>query len=365
MTRVNVAVPGHAYEVLIASGLLEEAGRHLREIWPGKKRVFVITVPVVKRKWGKALLASLVSAGFDPVILEIPAGETHKRLATVETLAEKLVKLRADRNAGIIAFGGGVVGDVAGFLASIYMRGIDVVQIPTTVVAQVDASIGGKTGVNLRSGKNLIGTFHQPKAVLIDPSLLATLPEREFHSGLYESLKCGVIGNAVLFRRFEDSRQDLLKRNPQVLERVIVESVELKAAVVSSDERENGLRRVLNFGHTVGHALEAETGFRSLLHGEAVAWGMIAATNIALAMQKTSSVTAGKIADAVLGLGRLPEVEVRSRKILTRLQSDKKTKNGRVHFILPREVGKVEIVDDVPEQAVLDAVEEVKRLSRV
>jgi 3-dehydroquinate synthase len=364
MTRVNVAVPGHSYEVLIASGLLAEAGPHLREIWPEKKRVFVVTVPIVRRKWGKTLFASLKSAGFDSAMLEIPAGETHKRLSTVETLADKFLKFGAERSAGIIAFGGGVVGDVAGFLASIYMRGVDVIQIPTTVVAQVDASIGGKTGVNLRSGKNLIGTFHQPKAVLVDPSLLSSLPEREFRSGLYESLKCGVIGNAGLFRRFEESRQQLLKRDPQALERVITESVELKASIVSADEREGGLRRVLNFGHTIGHALEAETGFRRLLHGEAVAWGMIAATNIALAMQKTSSVTAGQIADAVLGLGSLPELPVRSRKILARLQADKKTQNGRVHFILPREVGKVEVVDNVPEQAILDAVEEVKRFSR-
>jgi len=364
MTRVTVAVPGHSYEVLIASGLLAEAGARLREIWPGHKRVFVITVPVVRRKWGKQLLASLKLAGFDPSILEIPEGETHKRLSTVETLAEKLIKLGADRNARIIAFGGGVVGDVAGFLASIYMRGIDVAQIPTTVVAQVDASIGGKTGVNLRSGKNLIGTFHQPRTVLVDPALLSTLPEREFRSGLYESLKCGVIGNPALFRRFEESRKELSKRDPRTLERVITESVELKASIVSADEREGGLRRVLNFGHTIGHALEAETGYRSLLHGEAVGWGMIAATSIALSMQKTSSVTAGQIADAVLSLGRLPKLEVRSRKILSRLQSDKKTKNGRVHFILPREVGKVEVVDNVPEQAVLEAVEEVKRLSR-
>jgi 3-dehydroquinate synthase len=364
MTRVTVTVPGHSYEVLIASGLLAEAGSCLREIWPGHRRVFVITVPVVRRKWGKQLLASLKAAGFDPAVLEILEGETQKRLSTVETLAEKLVKLGADRSAGIIAFGGGVIGDIAGFLASIYMRGIDFVQIPTTVVAQVDASIGGKTGVNLRSGKNLIGTFHQPRTVLIDPALLSTLPEREFRSGLYESLKCGVIGNPKLFRRFEENRQQLLKRDPQALERVITESVELKASIVSADEREGGLRRVLNFGHTIGHALEAETGYRRLLHGEAVGWGMIAATNIALSMQKTSSVTAGQIADAVLSLGPLPKVEVSSRKVLSRTQSDKKTRNGRVHFILPREVGKVEVVDNVPEQAVLEAVEEVKRLSR-
>jgi 3-dehydroquinate synthase len=281
----------------------------------------------------------------------------------VEELAEKLPRLGADRDAVIVAFGGGVVGDVAGLLASLYMRGVDFVQVPTTVVAQVDASIGGKTGVNLRAGKNLLGTFHQPRLVLIDPAVLGTLPEREFRAGLYEALKCGVIGKPELFRQFEESKNKILKRDPATLESLIAESVKLKAEIVGADERESGLRRVLNLGHTIGHALEAETGYRHLLHGEAVAWGMIGATNIALSMGKIDSVTAGRIADAVLGLGPLPRVRVRRANIVRRLQADKKTRDGVVHFVLPTAIGKVEVVRDVPEKVVGQAVDELRRLS--
>jgi 3-dehydroquinate synthase len=243
------------------------------------------------------------------------------------------------------------------------MRGVELVQIPTTVLAQVDASVGGKTAVNLGAGKNLLGTFHHPRAVLIDPEVLRTLPNREFRAGLYEALKCGIIGDLDLFLRFEQKRAQILKRDPVELEGLIAQSVKLKAEVVSADEREGGLRRVLNLGHTIGHALEAETGYRSLLHGEAVAWGMIAATNIALAVGRTDSVTAGRIADAVLSLGRLPELKVSARKILARLQADKKTQGGVVHFVLPREIGKVEIAADVPDGVVIGAVEELRRLS--
>jgi 3-dehydroquinate synthase len=194
--------------------------------------------------------------------------------------------------------------------------------------------------------------------------VLKTLPPRQFRAGLYEALKCGVIGDVDLFVRFEQKRAEILKRDPVEVEALIAQSVKLKAEVVSADEHEGGLRRVLNLGHTIGHALEAETGYGKLLHGEAVAWGMIAATNIALKVGRTDSVTAGRIADAVLGLGRLPEVNVAPRKILARLSTDKKTKDGVIHFVLPREIGKVEVANDVPEAAIVDAVEELRRLSR-
>jgi len=362
--RVPVAVAPRPYEAVIQSGLLARAGACLREILPGPKCLFVVTVPALRRKWANKFLASLTAAGFAAKLVEMPDGEPNKRLQTVEELAEKLTRLGADRSAVILAFGGGVVGDVTGLLASLYMRGVDVVQVPTTLVAQVDAAIGGKTGVNLRAGKNLLGTFHQPRAVLIDPLVLATLSARQFRAGLYEALKCGVIGNPVLFQRFEDSKDKLLKRDAAILECVIAESVRLKAGIVAADERESGLRRVLNFGHTIGHALEAETGYRGLLHGEAVAWGMIAATNIALSVKRLDSVTAGRIADAVLGLGRLPRINVRSDRIVARLQADKKTRDGVVHFVLPTAIGKVEVVNDVPESVVLQAVDELRRLSK-
>lgn len=364
MPQVTIHVVPRPYQAQIENGLLHRAGSVLSELLPQASRIFVLTVPPVRKRWGSKLLSSLKSAGFTPEVTAMPDGEPAKRLATIETLAEKLAKLGADRRAVLLAFGGGVVGDVGGLLASLYMRGIEFVQVPTTVLAQVDASIGGKTGVNLLAGKNLVGTFYHPRVVLIDPTVLKTLPDREFRAGLYEALKCGVIGNVELFLRFEQNRARILKRDPVEMEWLIAQSVKLKAEVVSADEHEGGLRRVLNLGHTIGHALEAETGYRKLLHGEAVAWGMIAATNIALRVGRTDSVTAGRIADSVLSLGRLPEVNVSPKKILARLQSDKKTQNGVVHFILPREIGKVEVASDVPENAVVDAVEELRRLSR-
>jgi 3-dehydroquinate synthase len=373
MTRVTITLPPRPYDAVIESGLLQKAGERLSEVFgcaslvagdsPARPRAFVITVPPVRRKWGKKLMASLTAAGFSGQIIEMPDGERHKRLATVEKLSEQLSRMGADRSSIIVALGGGVVGDVTGLLASLYMRGLDLVQIPTTVLAQVDASIGGKTAVNLRAGKNLVGTFHHPRVVLIDPAVLSTLPDREFRAGLYESLKCGVIGKPELFRALENVDIKKLRRDPAKLEWVIAESVTLKAEVVSADECENGLRRVLNLGHTIGHALEAEAEYRHFLHGEAVAWGMIASAKIAATVDRIDRATAERIRDAVRGLGPLPRVEARSRTILRRLQSDKKTRNGVVHFVLPREIGKVEIVNDVPEQAVLEAVDELRRLS--
>jgi 3-dehydroquinate synthase len=363
MTTVQVAVQPRAYEACIESGLLGKAGEILRRLLPEQSRLFVVTVAPVKRKWAKKLIGSLEGVGFAAKVVAMPEGERFKRLATVEALAEKLTKLGADRNSVILAFGGGVTGDVAGFLASLFMRGIDVVQIPTTVLAQVDASIGGKTGVNLKAGKNLIGAFHQPRVVLIDPQVLSTLPEREYRAGLYEALKCGVIGKPELFRVFEENQKGILKRDPATVEFLIAESVRLKAHVVSVDEKENGVRRILNFGHTVGHALEAETGYRTLLHGEAVAWGMVAASRIAVKVGSLDEASSGRICEATLGLGRLPRVDVRGRSVVKRLQSDKKTRNGKVHFVLPTEIGRVEIRNDVPEGVVIEAVDEIRRLS--
>jgi 3-dehydroquinate synthase len=366
MTRVTISIPGRPYEAVIGSGLLMRAGAQLRNLLGASdaRNLFVVTVPPVRREWGKKLMRSLSDAGLKANILEMPDGERHKKLSTVEHLAENLTRLRADRSAIIVAFGGGVVGDVAGLLASLYMRGVDVVQIPTTVLAQVDASIGGKTGVNLRGGKNLLGTFHQPRIVLIDPAVLSTLPEREFRAGLYESLKCGVIGRPELFARLERAQVKQLRQEPASLEWVIAESVKLKAEVVSADEREGGLRRVLNFGHTIGHALEAESGYRRFLHGEAVAWGMIAAAHIAAETGHCGNNVAQRIKDAVLALGKLPKVNARSKDILHLLQSDKKTRNRVVHFVLPRTIGQVEIVNDVPEKLIIGAVDELRRLSR-
>jgi 3-dehydroquinate synthase len=376
MSRVTLALPPRPYDAVIENGLLQRSGETLRDLFSvifsvaagdsaaQHQRLFVVTVPPVRRKWGKKLMASLSAAGFTAKIVEMPNGERHKKLATVEKLSEQLSRLGADRNSVVVAFGGGVVGDVAGLVASLYMRGVDLIQIPTTVLAQVDASIGGKTAVNLRAGKNLIGTFHHPRVALIDPAVLSSLPDREFRAGLYEALKCGVIGKPELFLALENIDTKKLRRDPVKLEWIIAESVKLKAEVVASDERENGLRRVLNLGHTIGHALEAQTGYRHFLHGEAVAWGMIASAKIASAVDLMEGASASRITDAVRALGPLPKVQARSRDILRLLKSDKKTRNGIVHFVLPRKIGKVEIANDVPEQVVIEAVDELRRLSR-
>jgi 3-dehydroquinate synthase len=363
MTRVTVQVPPRTYDAVIENGSLARAGAHLREVLPEHERLFVITVSPVRRKWGKKLVTSLAAAGFRASLVEMQDGERHKRLATVEDLAEKISKLGADRSAAVVAFGGGVVGDVAGMLASVYMRGVPLLQIPTTLQAQVDAAIGGKTGVNLRTGKNLMGTFHQPRMVLIDPAVLSTLPDREFRAGLYESWKAGVIGRPELFERLERVAGKALRRDAVALEWVIAESVKLKAEVVSQDEREGGLRRVLNYGHTIGHALEVATGYRDFLHGEAVAWGMIAANHIAVASGHLLPNVAQRINDAVINAGPLPRVTSASRSILRLLQMDKKTSAGVVHFVLPKEIGRVEIARDVPDKVVTQAVDELRRLS--
>lgn len=362
MIRIPVSAASRSYEVLLENGLLTRAGKHLAKILK-TRRVFVVSVPPVRRRWAKVLLKSLAAAGFEAQILEMADGERAKRLSTLERLAERMVKLGADRGSACIALGGGVVGDVTGFLASIYMRGVEVVQVPTTVLAQVDAAIGGKTGVDLRAGKNLLGTFHQPRAVLIDPHVLTTLHSREYRAGLYESLKCGIIGNPELFRLFEVCRREILDRERKVLERVITDSVRLKASVVSVDEREGGLRQVLNLGHTIGHALEVETGYRHLLHGEAVAWGLIACTRIARAVKKLDERSAQRIMNAVFSLGSLPGMKISTASVLRRLRSDKKTRDGVVHFILPTAIGKVEIVEDVPEVIVRAAVDEIRDMA--
>ncbi|MGI9101905.1 MAG: 3-dehydroquinate synthase [Terriglobales bacterium] len=361
---IAINVPSHPYNATIESGLLTRAGELLRELLPGRSRYYVVTVPPVKKNWGEPLLSSLDKAGLPNEIIEMPDGERAKHLSTIGDLAGKMVRKGADRNSVVVALGGGVVGDVAGFLASIYMRGIDVVQVPTTFLAQVDAAIGGKTGVDLSEGKNLMGTFHQPRAVLIDPGVLATLPEREYRSGLYEAMKCGIIRRPDIFEYMEQNRDRILQRDSGALEWLIAECVQVKADVVAADEREGDTRRVLNFGHTVGHALEAETGYRQFLHGEAVAWGMVAASMISAAMQKADADTARRIISAVLQYAPLPKVEPRGKKIVRRLARDKKTLNGVVHFVLPIEVGKVEIVPDVPERAIIQAVEELRYLSQ-
>ena len=350
--------------MLVQRGLLRRLGTVLRQIVPSGSRVFVLTAPPIRRHYGGVVRKSLEQAGYRTELLEMPDGERAKTLAHLEITAGKLLRRGADRNSVLLALGGGVVGDVGGFLASIFMRGIPVVQIPTTLLAQVDSAIGGKTGVNLKAGKNLLGTFHQPLMVLTDPDVLTTLPERQFRSGLFEAMKYGVIRKNAIFELMEFRSKALLGRDSKLLEKLIAACVAVKADVVSGDEREGGERRILNFGHTIGHALEAETRYRHFLHGEAVGWGMIAATLIAGTLQLADAATSQRILSLVHAYGPLPSVHVDARKIVQRLAADKKTVNGVTHFILPTAVGKVEVVNNVPAMTVVQAVKEIKYLSK-
>lgn len=364
MIRIEIQTRTKTYGVLIEEGLLRSAAAYIRETLPTAKHFVVVTSAPIRKHWGKLLLESFASDPARVDVIDMPDGERRKTLSTVESLSDDLVKLKADRNTVLIALGGGVVGDVTGFLASIYMRGIRFVQIPTTYLAQVDSSVGGKTGVNLTAGKNLVGCFKQPEVVLVDPHVLSTLPEREYRSGLYESLKAGVIRNPSIFEFMEQKREQILAKDTSSLEWLIAESVRVKADVVGQDEEEHGLRKILNFGHTIGHALEAETSYKVFLHGEAVAWGMVASAMIAAGMHKTSQEAAQRIISLVLAYAPLPNVDVRPKAIFRRLASDKKTLDGLVHFVLPRDVGEVDIVTDVPERAVLQVVEELRNLSQ-
>lgn len=361
MKRIRVKLKSNSYDVIIGAGLLRRAGREVKGLLLGREsRVFVVTSPTVRRHWGGPMDKSLAEARLDYRFLEMSDGEPSKRLETVERLAEQMVNAGADRRSFVVALGGGMVGDCAGFLAAVFMRGVPVVQIPTTLLAQVDASIGGKTGVNLGAGKNLIGAFHQPRAVLVDPDVLSTLGEREFRAGLFESLKCGVIRDRALFDFMHRQSRKILGRDRKALVRIITDSIRVKAAVVSADEKESDLRRILNFGHTLGHALEAATGYTHFLHGEAVAWGMIAAAAIARDCGFCAPEIAEQITSAVNSYGPLPPVPCGTQEIMSRLSADKKTVAGAVHFVLPLKIGKVTIAGDVPPEVVRQAVEQIR-----
>jgi len=363
--KITVKTKSVEYPVLVERGALAQVGKIVAKMLPSKKsRCFVITVAPVWTLWGETFKKALTTAKVDFTVLEMTDGERAKSFASIEHLTERMAAKGADRNSVVIAFGGGVVGDLAGFLASVYMRGVPVVQVPTTLLAQVDAAIGGKTGANLRAGKNLVGTFHQPLAVISDPELLTTLPDREFRAGLFEVIKSGVIRDRKLFEVTESERKSLLARDQEILERVIYDCARIKAEVVAADEKESDLRRILNFGHTIGHALEADTGYRHFLHGEAVAWGMAAAAMIGTAVRKTSPELAQRIVSCVLAYSPLPEVNSRAEDIVRRIRGDKKAVDGKVHFVLATSVGRVAIYNRVPDDVVAHAVQELHYLSR-
>jgi 3-dehydroquinate synthase len=346
----EVRTAQRTYNAIIERGCIARAAEFL----PAKpSSIFVVTE---KGVWGS--YGAQVASNLPPYdVLFFPGGEVNKRLSSLEELAEQMVARGADRASVVIAVGGGIVNDVAGFLAAVFMRGIPVIQVPTTLLAQVDASVGGKTGVNLCSGKNLIGSFHQPLAVLIDPLVLASLPDREYRAGLFEIVKCGVIADAALFDVMLAEKDRVLARDSATLERIISDSVRIKAEVVTADEKEGGLRRILNFGHTFGHALEAETGYARLLHGEAVGWGMKAAVELSRLEGILSDADAKTIVACIDAYGGIPSLDgIDASRIYTRLRSDKKTVNGRVHFVLAERIGATHITADVNDANVLTAI---------
>jgi 3-dehydroquinate synthase len=343
--RLEVRTGGRTSPILIGDGLSDRLSALLDEHGLDGRR-FVVSNPTI---WKLHSGAFERISHAEPIL--IADGERHKTLQTAGRIYEALIRAEADRACAIVAVGGGVVGDVAGFAAATYLRGVRLVQVPTTLLAQVDSSIGGKVGVNHQLGKNLIGAFHQPSLVVIDPLLLKTLPRREFRSGLYEVVKYGMIASRDLFDRVARDSKTIFARDPAVLLPAIAESCRIKAEVVSADERESGLRRVLNFGHTVGHALEAITKYRRFRHGEAIAYGMIAAANLAAARGALAPRERQALADLIALLGPLPAVsDLSIAQVLEAVRRDKKVVKGRLHFVICIAIGATTVVDDVTEE---------------
>jgi 3-dehydroquinate synthase len=341
---------------MTGSGLLETlAPRIERAVGRLPRRVFVLTSPEIWALWGQAFCASFEQAKIEPpVTLFLAPGEEHKNIKNVERLTREMVRVGGDRGSLLIAFGGGIVGDVGGFVAAVFMRGIPYVQVPTTFLAQVDSSVGGKVGVNLPEGKNLVGNFLQPRAVFADIGVLGTLPDRELRAGLMESVKAGIIRDRALVRFMEQHADAILAREPKALERVIAASIRMKADVVHRDEREGGVRMILNFGHTVGHALEQATRYKAMLHGEAVAWGMVAALAVARRRGTITGSQMERMEKLVYRYGPLPTLKVSAARVLAATGSDKKNVGGVRRFVLPIGIGDAGVVEDVT-AAELDA----------
>lgn len=358
MATIRIASSSGTYRVHCSRGELARAESVLAELGDSTG-TFVISSPNVWGSWGRTLAKRIGAIRPNKTFL-FDDSESAKNLATVELLCRALSAAGADRRAVIVAVGGGVVGDVAGFAAASYLRGVRLVQIPTTLVAQVDSSVGGKTGVNLPEGKNLVGAFYPARAVIADFETLATLPHREYRSGLYEIIKYGVIADEKLFRFLERHILALLRRDSGALARVIPKCIRIKARIVARDERESGLREILNFGHTFGHALEAATGYRRFLHGEAIAWGVYAATLLGLATARISESEAMRIIRLVASVGPLPSLgSIRSAQVRRILAGDKKARGGRVRWVLPRRIGKVQHGIELPWKLIARVISEL------
>jgi 3-dehydroquinate synthase len=343
MRTVNVSLGARSYPIFIGSNLLSGLGPQCAKLGLGK-RCAVISDGNVARRYARTALASLRTGGFDPVLITVPPGENSKSLRFVQACCEHLARHRLERKSFIVALGGGVVGDLAGFVSAVYLRGMAFVQAPTTLLSQVDSSVGGKVGVNLPAGKNLVGAFYQPRLVLCDLNTLRTLPEREFRSGLAEVIKYGIIYDATLFSRLERDLDLLLARDANVLAEIISRCCEIKAEVVAQDETDNGLRAILNFGHTVGHAIEAVSGYGKFLHGEAISIGQVAAAKMSVAVSGLPAGEAARI-EALFRRAGLP-VAIRLSapqkiRLLGAMRLDKKVSGGQIQFVLARRIGKV------------------------
>lgn len=354
MRIVHVSLGHRSYAIKVGGGLLSRLGAECAALKLGH-RCAVITDANVGKKFAKAALKSLATSGFEPVLITVPAGEQSKRVAVVEKCYDQLAAHRLERKSFIVALGGGVVGDLAGFVAATYLRGIPFVQVPTTLLAQVDSSVGGKTGVNLAAGKNLVGAFYQPRLVLCDLDTLGTLPRREYVSGLAEVIKYGIIYDAILFAQLERNLPKLLQRDAATLAAVVARCCEIKAAVVGQDETESGLRAILNFGHTIGHAIENSSGYGKFLHGEAISIGQVAAAKLSREILGLPSGDAARIEKLFARAGLPVQLKLNGAqhpKLFAAMQLDKKVSNGEIKFVLAQKIGRVKFGLNVPLEAI-------------
>jgi 3-dehydroquinate synthase len=349
---IDVALGSRSYRIVVESGALATVGARLRELSVGSRAALVSDATILALH-GKRVVASLEGAGFAVTTVEVPGGEAAKTLAVAARCWDALLAAGLDRTSTVLALGGGAVGDVAGFVAATYMRGVNFVQLPTTVLAQVDASIGGKTAIDHPKAKNLIGAFHQPRLVVCDPATTRTLPEREFRSGLAEIVKHGIVLDAGYFDEVERDTAALLGRELPVLERIIGGSCRLKASVVERDERESELRHVLNYGHTIGHALEAVTGYARFAHGEAVSLGIVAEARLAgrLGIADDDTVRRQERLLAAVGLP-VAAAGLDADRVFDAIGRDKKARDGRVPFVLAPRIGAFRLVYDVPREEI-------------
>ncbi len=350
MRTVNVPLGQRRYTIKIGDGLLNRLGPECARLKLGP-RCAIITDTNVGRQYAQPAYNSLLRAGFEPSLIVVPAGETAKSLKVVQSCYDRLAAHRLERKSFLVALGGGVVGDLAGFVAATYLRGIPFVQVPTTLLAQVDSSVGGKVGVNLKAGKNLVGAFHQPRLVLCDLNTLGTLPMSEYRAGLAEVIKYGIIYDSTLFTRLERDLPKLLRREPKILTTIVARCCQIKAEVVGQDETENGLRAILNFGHTIGHAIEAISGYGKYLHGEAISIGQIAAARLSAILTRLPLNDATRITDLFRRAGLPIQVKLNASqraKLFAAMKLDKKVSRGEIRFVLANRIGKVVWGQKVP-----------------